>query len=207
MSKNQIVTRCVLMTGPDERMDHVGDQRRDANVLPVKCAHCTFPDLDFVASPYLLAKGVTSPAETAPAWLGNFLVRDRVRKILELAVPGACSFHPTADWKNHLPTSWWLAVPRAVLKTEMPKAKPPCCSECREPKVWGPLMGGVWDKMKRYNSAGVDIFKSPSWFSRRTVEDDFAETNRYRKQDGSLPLPWSFWNVEPPSQPERWTRK
>jgi hypothetical protein len=188
-------------------MDHVGDKRRDANVLPAKCPHCTFPDLDFVPNPYLLAKGFASPAETAPARLGNLLVRDRVKRFLEVALPGACDFFPTADCKNKKSTPWWLAVPKVRLKTAMPKAKAPFCSKCGEPKVWGPLMGPVWEKMTRFDSKGVDIFKDVSWFSLSTVEDDFLETNRHRKRDGWDPLRWPYSNVEQPSHPERWTRR
>ena len=100
MSKNQIKTACVMMTGPDVQMDQRGDSYEPANLPPVKCPHCTFPDLDFVAKPYLLTKGISSPAETSPAQFGNFLVRERVRRILELAVPNACTFHPTTERKT-----------------------------------------------------------------------------------------------------------
>jgi hypothetical protein len=196
-----------MMTGPDDQMDQIGDKRKPVNKLPVKCNHCTFPDLDFVTNPYLLGRGISSPAETSPAGLGNFLVRERVRRILELVVPNACTFHPTADVKSKKTASWWLAVPNVLLNTEMPKAKPPFCSKCGESKVWGPLMGPVWDKMKDYNSGGVDIFKSVSWFSRITAEDEFEQTNNYRKKNGEAPLAWYYSDVEPPSHPERWTRK
>ena len=53
--------RAVEMTGPDTRMDE------RANPLPPKCAHCTMPELDAVANPYLLVRGFAAPAETAPA--------------------------------------------------------------------------------------------------------------------------------------------
>jgi len=197
----------VLMTGPDERMDHVGDKRRDANALPAKCPHCTFPDLGFVSAPYLLARGFASPAETAPARLGNFLVRERVKQVLELVVPDACAFFPTVEYKSRKATSWWLAVPKTLLKTAMPTAKAPFCSKCGEPKIWGPLMGPVWSKMAQYDSKGVDVFKSQEWFSRSTIEDDFKETNACRKRDNLEPLPWSDWRAEPPPHPERWTRR
>ena len=67
MSKNQIRTSCVMMTGPDVQMDQRGDSYEPANALPAKCLHCTFPNLDFVANPYVLTKGVSSPSETSPA--------------------------------------------------------------------------------------------------------------------------------------------
>src|SRR5689334_10530180 len=85
----------VEMVGPDSQMDRFGSAERPANALPAKCPHCTVPNFDFVAKPYLLAKGFAIPAETTHAEVGNFLVRERARKILELVVPGACTFHPT----------------------------------------------------------------------------------------------------------------
>jgi hypothetical protein len=30
------------------------------NALPVRCRTCTFPDIDFVPSPYLLVRGLES---------------------------------------------------------------------------------------------------------------------------------------------------
>lgn len=207
MSKTKVKTSCVKMTGPDDRMDHVGDRRLDANPLPAKCPHCSLPDLCFTAKPYLLARGFASPAETAPARMGNFLVRERVKKILELAVPDACMFIPTAEFKSKKATEWWLAVPNTWLKTAMPKAKAPFCSKCREPKVRGPLMGAVWDAMKGFDSAGVDIFKAEEWYARTTIEDDLEETNRHRKKSNLPPLAWSYRDVEPPVHAERWTRR
>jgi hypothetical protein len=195
------------MTGPDEQMDHRSGSYEPSNPLPIKCAHCTFPDLDFVPQPYSLTKGVSSPAETSNAHFGNFFVRDRVKRILEIAVPEACAFYRTNERKGNKPTPWWLAVPQITLKTAMPKPKSPFCSKCHEPKVWGPLMGPVWDKMCQCDSGGVDVFKSCEWFTRKTVEDDYKATNRYRKQDGMAPLPWSFWRVEAPLHAQRWTRR
>jgi len=207
MSKPTTKTSCVRMTGPDDRMDHVGDRRLDANKLPAKCPHCTLPDLNFTAKPYLLARGFVSPAETAPARAGNFLVRERVKRILELAVPDACTFIPTAEFKSKKATPWWLAVPNTLLKTAMPKAEAPFCPKCREPKLRGPLMGPVWEAMKGFDSAGVDVFKAEEWYARTTIEDDLEETNRHRKTSGLPLLAWSYRDVEPPAHPERWTRR
>jgi len=195
------------MTGPDDRMDHVGDRRVDANPLPAECPHCTLPDLDFIPKPYLLTKGFVAPAETAPARTGNFLVRERVKKILELAVPEACMFIPTAEFKSKKTTPWWLAVPNTLLKTAMPKAEAPFCPKCRQPKVRGPLMGPVWEVMKGFDSAEVDVFKAEEWFARTTIEDDLEETNRHRSKSGAPPLAWSYRDVEPPTHAERWTRR
>jgi hypothetical protein len=51
----------VEMTGPDTRMDQFGNRDEPANPLPVKCPHCTMPDLESIAEPYLLAKGFAAP--------------------------------------------------------------------------------------------------------------------------------------------------
>lgn len=205
MSRNQIKTGCVLMTGPDVQMDQRGDSYEPANVLPMKCAHCTFLDLDFVANPYVLTKGVSSPAETSPAQLGNFLVRERVRKLLELAVPGACTFHPTIERKTKKLAPWWLAVPKHKLATPVPRPTAPFCSRCGEPRVWQCAMGCVWEKMISFDSGGIDVFKMLEWQS-GSLEDLFEYTNRNRKDSGLTPLPWSNWGVAPPSHGERWTR-
>jgi hypothetical protein len=202
-----IKTASVRMVGPDDQMDHKGEKRRPANPLPVKCLHCTFPDLDYVAKPYLLSRGVASPAETSNALMGNFLVRERVKRILELAVPGACTFHPTAELKSKAAAPWWLAVPVSKLKTLVPKPKRPSCSKCGEAKNWGAHMGEVWQRMNQFDSRGVDVFKSLSWETQMIAEDDFQETNEYRKEGNLPPLPWSHWDVEPPPHPQRWTRR
>ena len=194
------------MSGPDVTMDCLGNGL-PANKLPVKCSHCTFPDIDYVPKPYLLTKGLSSPAETSPAELGNFLVRERVRRMLETVLPGACTFYPSADQKTKKPLAWWLAVPNYMLKTPIPKPHPPFCPRCHEPKVWSTAMGDVWAKMNHYNTDGVDIFKDLVWKScGGTAEDDFEDTNRCRKESGLPPLRWSFPGLEPPSHSERWTR-
>lgn len=51
MSNGKTKTFCVMMTGPDVRMDQRGDSYEPANALPAKCSHCTFPDLDFIPNP------------------------------------------------------------------------------------------------------------------------------------------------------------
>lgn len=196
-----------MMSGPDVQMDQRGDSYEPANALPIKCPHCTFPALDFIAKPYVLTKGVSAPAEISPAYAGNFLVRERVRRIFEVAVPRTCTFHSTVERKSKKTAPWWLAVPRHKLETPISKPNPPFCSKCREPKLWRCAMGPVWEKMIHFDSRGVDVFKMSEWYAMRTVEDDFAETNRYRKTSRLPPLPWSHWGVEPPPHPQRWTRK
>ncbi len=208
MSKAKIKTACVQMTGPDVKMDLLGGGYYDlANLLPIKCAHCTFPNLDFIAKPYLLTKGFSSPAETSLACVGNFLVRERVKRILELAVPDACTFYPTAERKSKKPTTWWVAVPRSKLNMPSEELRLPVCSVCGEPKTWYYKSSTFADEMKSFDSGGKDLFKSTEWTSRPgTIEDAYEEANACRKQTGDVPLTWSELGVTPPSHPERWTR-
>ncbi len=211
-------TACVRMSGPEDPIDQRG-KRFDAkplNPLPVKCPHCTFPDLDFVAKPYLLGKGTQSPAEILPAMLGNFLVRERIKRIFEIAVPEACTFHPTAEARTKKLTPWWLAVPKHQFKTALPEPTPPLCPKCGESKDWhweGDWEGGwpvVWSRMEAFDTGGIDVFKATGWDCAGTAEDDFEQRNFYRTGVGGErpPIPWSrmYPGVEPPTHAERWTR-
>ncbi len=174
MSKNQIETACVLLRGPDVKMDQRGKflDVTPINALPIKCPHCTFPDLDFVAKPYLLGKSISASTEITEAMSGNFFVTERVRHILDLAVPGACIFHSTTDANSKKSTPWWLAVPKQKLKALVPKAPPPFCPKCHEPREWPRHQGEVWERMSRYDSSGVDVFKTLDWQS-GAKEDEF----------------------------------
>ena len=81
--------RCVQVTGSDDRMDCAQWYFDTINPLPRKCETCGFPDLDYVPQPYFLVRSRTmSPDELAPAYVGNFLVRDRVKRVIELLAPG-----------------------------------------------------------------------------------------------------------------------
>ena len=212
MGKNRAsVSAAVEMTGPDTRMDHRSDDR-PANPLPARCPHCTMPELDFVPTPYLLARGLTAPVETSPAEVGNFLVRDRVRRILEAAVPGACRFAATAEAKSGKPIKdWWLAAPTQIV--DMPglsdrDKKRERCRKCGEPK----LGYYFFNKQRRFigldraDHDGLDVFKSRQWEAIATLEDQFNDANYWRKKYGDPPLEWSEKNLDPPSHPQRWTR-
>ena len=154
----------VEMTGPDTRMDQFGNRDEPANPLPVKCPHCTMPDLDAVAEPYLLAKGFAAPAEHSLAEVGNFLVRERTRKIIELVAPGQCTFHPTAEKKSKKRAEWFLAVPANVIDVPGMREhdeKRERCKKCGEPKLGYQTHtrsrhAAVVNKM----SAGIDVFKA-----------------------------------------------
>ena len=210
MSKSRQALAVVEMTGPDTRMDQFGSRDGPANELPVKCPHCTMPDLDVAPEPYLLAKGFASPAEHSPAEVGNFLVRERVRKILELVAPAACTFVPTAERKSKKPTEWFLAVPRQVVDVPgMPEQdeKRERCSTCHEPKLgYRTYVEGRHVALQSGLTADVDIFKSQQWYANGTAEDSLAGVNAFRQKHGSPPLDWSAYDLTPPPHPQRWTR-
>ena len=214
-TKRRAASAVVQMTGPDTRMDE------GANPLPVRCPHCTLPDLDSVPRPYLLTRGFAAPAETAPAAVGNFLVRDRVRQILDLALPGVCTFVPTAERKSGKPTSWWLAVPACV--ADMPGLPDRSkdgqrCARCGEPKLGYHPYAPVEGDPKRVRHVGLDrverpladVFKSGPWYAVDTVEQQYAEAVRHTPE-GQAPPPWSRFGgragvKDPPPHPQRWTR-
>jgi len=202
MSDQDSKTRCVRMVGPDKPMDM--DRHRPVNELPVKCSHCTFPDLDYVPRPYLLAKDYAGQAETSSAELGNFLVRERVKCILEIVVPGACAFYQTAEIKSKKLTAWWLAVPNAKLPTIrwVHQPLPPRCSKCGEPRSdWGDKD----EEMINFDSGGVDIFKTLAW-SGDALQSIVESDNRSLQKRGKPPLPWSHWGIDAPPHAEYWTR-
>lgn len=66
--------------------------------------------------------------------------------------------------------------------------------------------GSRLGKDESFNSSEIDVFKTLDWRDSTTAEDEFEDTNRYRKESNLPPLPWSNWNVAPPTHPERWTR-
>lgn len=154
-------TLCVLMCGPDTQLDQ--PRNTPSNPLPIKCQRCGFPDIDYVPTPYLLTKGIWIPEEMSPAMRGNFLVRERLRQILEIAVPGACTFHPTADTKSRKATPWYLAEPNQKLKALYPPASGPLCPKCGAPERGDLDEAKSWKRMKKFDSDGVDVFKTLAW--------------------------------------------
>ncbi|HTE17729.1 MAG TPA: SMI1/KNR4 family protein [Armatimonadota bacterium] len=125
----------VQMTGPDRHLDTTGYFDDPINRLPVRCDVCTFPDLDYVPQPYLLGRGINRPVDLALANLGNFLVRDRPRQVIETVSPGQCRFIPTVDRQTGQPAPWYLAVPvhRVSCGGVLPGV--PRCPQCGEPKT------------------------------------------------------------------------
>ena len=172
------------------------------NCLPVKCAHCTFPDLDFVTQPYLVTKGTNNPNEIQLGEVGNFFVRERARDILEVVAPGQCSFFPTVETRQKTETPWYLAVPGNIVRTATVKPSVPRCPQCGEPKVSHPGAHYVYTdaspkQRSEVMSAGVretvesvtgEIFKSLNWSSsERTAEEQLPSSMR------KLPVSSSRW--------------
>ncbi len=159
----------------DSQMDHKGRFGLPLNARPDKCHHCKFPDLDHVPQPYLIGRGVTRPCELDMADVGNFLARERARKVIEAVCPGQCEFYPTFDSKTEEPTPWSLAVPARTVAIGSVKAEVPRCPECGEPKVahWGSQYdwsGGYEEQFP--DSIGADIAKSSGWFSAEVTGEE-----------------------------------
>lgn len=163
---------CVEIVGPDRRMDQKGNFDAPVNPLPIKCQRCKFVDLDFIPEPYVLYKGIDNPVEIAPAEVGNFLVRERVRKILEIAAPGQCSFHSTQDSKTKQPTPWLLAVPKELHSTGTVKQSIKRCPECSEPSS---AHGTQYEKRYQVSSSPFEIFKSRNWISIGEKAPDYSQ--------------------------------
>jgi hypothetical protein len=124
--------QCLNMVGPDERMDQEG--WKPINPLKEICHQCKRVDLNWVSAPYALARKIESPVDFAPAVAGNFLVRDSMKRVLDIVLPGLCKFYPTVHRKTKQPTPWLLAVPQHIQTTAVAKGKP--CSACGEPVDW-----------------------------------------------------------------------
>jgi len=156
--------RCIALTGSDTRLDCGEFPEDPLNPLPVRCAICGFPDLDHVPQPYQIVKSrAMTSNEALPAAYGNLLVRDRVRRILELAAPDACAFYPTVFGPRGEVSPWVLAVPRQQLPTGEVKASIPRCRACGEPRSAHP--GSQWDNWQLRIEAPHDVFKSATWGS------------------------------------------
>ncbi|QEH32259.1 SMI1 / KNR4 family protein [Aquisphaera giovannonii] len=184
----------VEMTGVGEGgMDTTGPFETPANVWPERCPTCSFPDIDAVPQPYRLTRKTGRPVEASGAVLGNFLVRERPRAILEAVAPGACTFHPTLEPKGDVPSPWWLAVPVGTVAVSEVIPQVPRCPACGEPKV---AHRGVHHRWHGPGETDLDVFKSKGWGSYETVGE---EANWYWMNVLKLKSP-------PKPPPGRWTR-
>ena len=169
--------RCVEISGSDDRMDCRDMFYDPINPLPRKCAKCGFPNLDHVPQPYYLVKSRTlTPNELAPAENGNFFVRDRVRRVLELVAPGQCRYFPTHFKGTTQETPWLLAVPNHQVVTAKVNPTIPRCKECGEPRSAHPgtqwsenVFGGPRRDQPRVqgwtSDSDYDVLKSATWGS------------------------------------------
>ena len=155
---------CIAVIGSDDRMDCREMFYGPLNPLPPKCPSCGFPDLDFVPQPYYLVRSRTlSPNEMASAENGNFLVRERVRRVLELLAPGQCQFFPTHYRGTSEETPWHLAVPAHQVVTARVDHAIPRCRVCGQPRSAHPgsqYREWLWDYQSEY-----DTLKSATWGS------------------------------------------
>lgn len=166
--------RHVSISASDERMDGKSSWDEPLNPLPVKCAKCKFPDLDFVPQPYFVIKSRTmSSHELALAAYGNFLVRERARRVLEQAAPGACDFYPTVFKGTSEATPWSLAVPKRQVVTAKVDPNISRCPKCGEPKSAHPgtqykewLFATAQSTLKPAGKPPKsDVLKSSTWAS------------------------------------------
>src|SRR5258706_6999194 len=126
--------RCVHIATSDDRMDCREMFYNPINPLPSKCSKCRFPNLDHVPQPYFVVKSRTmTPNELAGAENGNFFIRERVRRVLELLTPGQCTFLPTCYESTTQLTPWLLAVPNYQVASANVNASIPRCDACGEP--------------------------------------------------------------------------
>jgi SMI1 / KNR4 family (SUKH-1) len=147
------------------------------NPLPVKCPRCGFPDLDHVPRPYFLVKSrAMTPNELAVAAVGNFFVRERVRRVFDLVIPGICTFYPTCYRGTTQVTPWSLVVPAHQLVTARVKPSIRRCEACGEPRsahpgsqwseyLFGKAPGKVPPREGWGGESDYDVFKSATWGS------------------------------------------
>jgi hypothetical protein len=183
--------RCVKITGSDDRMDCRDMFSDPINPLPRKCAKCGFPDLDYVPQPYFLVKSRTmSPNDLALAENGNFFIRERVRRVLDLLAPGQCTYFPTYYKGTSEKTPWQLAVPNHQVATAKVDPSIPRCPACGEPRSAHP--GTQWSEMlfgrpPRSQSRGEgwmadsdhEVLKSATWGSSERGWDQWISRDLY----------------------------
>ena len=153
-----------------------------ANQFPLKCEHCSFPDLDAVPQPYVLMRGHAATGDFSGAAYGNMLVSARTRRVFEVATPGAVKFYPTVDAKTSQPTNWFLAVPQTVVSAYSVKSKAPRCPQCGELKEVEKLT-----PLAEIDTT-ADVFKAKEWDCNHLIESgDRLAKKYYKAQKGQIP--------------------
>lgn len=158
--------RCIEISGSDDRMDCRESFYDPLNPLPQKCRKCGFPNLDHIPQPYFLIKSRTiSSNELALAENGNFFVRSRVQRVLELLAPGQCTYYPTCFKGTSEQTPWLLAVPSHQVEIGRVHPSIPRCGACGEPRSAHP--GSQYSEVLfgRLSESNHEILKSSTWGS------------------------------------------
>lgn len=155
----------------------IGSFDESTNNWPKKCEHCWLDDVDNPPSPYLLGRRIDRPVEFDVADLGNFFVKDRVRRAIELVFPGQCVFHPTFAAKSKQPTPWFLGVPVATVNDSTPREEgtQPRCAVCGRLKY----VGRQWYDLPL--TLGADFAKSHVFYPGETWEDRWEAVTKINK--------------------------
>lgn len=165
--KNKNKVRVTDISTSDRMMDVLdGNQLLDTpvNQYPIKCKTCSFPDINRVPEPYYLSKRrIFTGIEIITADLGNLLVSPRVKAIIELLLPGTCTFYKTFVKETKKKTDWYLAVPKHMALTGEVKDKVKRCSKCGEPLYAHP--GSQYKYWTHEFDSFYDIVKSSNWHS------------------------------------------
>jgi len=157
--------RHLMVYGRDVTMDTVGDSSLLLNQWPTKCPRCTFPDLGVVPNPYLLCRGISAPGDYSSAALGCFFVREKAKRIIEIAAPGACRFYPTYEAKKRTLTDWYLAVPQVEHRRENYR-KVQEMPRVRRAKSDQP------PGSEEFTPPAADVFRSKQWTCSRIGEEN-----------------------------------
>jgi hypothetical protein len=186
-----LAMRCVHITGSDDRMDCRDMFYDPINPLPRKCAKCGFPDLDHVPQPYFLVKSRTmTPNELALAEKGNFFIRERVRRVLEILTSGQCTYFPTCYKGTSEKTPWLLAVPNHQVVTAKVNPSIPRCEACGEPRSahpgtqWSEYLFGAPSRDQPRGEGWTDesdyhVLKSSTWGSSERGWDRWISRDLY----------------------------
>ena len=155
----------------------VGSFDESTNTWPKKCESCWLDDVDKPPSPYLLGRRIDRPVEFDIADIGNFFVKDRVRRAIELVFPGQCVFHPTFAAKSKQPTPWFLGEPVARVHDSTPRDEgaQPRCPACGRAKY----VGGRWYDLPL--KLGADFAKSHVVYLGETWEDRWEAVVKINK--------------------------
>lgn len=161
------------------------------NPLPTKCPKCGFPDLDHVPQPYFLVKSRTMTSnELAGAESGNFFIRERVRRVLDILVPGQCTYYPTTYKGTSTKTPWFLAVANHQVVTAKVNPSITRCTECGEPRSahpgtqWSESLFGRPPRNQPHGQgwtadSDYDVLKSSTWGSSERGWDQWISRDLY----------------------------